>query len=183
MAMGRSFSPGESGQQSALPVQDAIRLLSFRLPTTVGAGAPSPPALLAGGAPPPMGGAPPSMGGGASPEMGMGGPMGGGGMGGGGMNPGVLQWLRQIFLGLGQPGGGLPNMAPGGGSAPTPSISYSPGGEHAPGPQAPQSPGGWQGGPAASAPGPQAPTMGSSPWGDWQRQERGLGGGPQRFGG
>ena len=52
--LGISFSPLDSGDSGnsktgpTNPVQEAIKILSFRMPTVVGAGAPSPGALMGG---------------------------------------------------------------------------------------------------------------------------------------
>lgn len=167
MAMpGMTFSPGSDKGPSASPVQDAIRLLSFRMPSVVGQGAPSPPGVLAGTPPPP--------GGGGMPGQGMGGPPG---TGAGPVNPILEQFLRLLMQGgMGAQGAGGAGM----GWAPPPSVGYTPPVDHAPGPSQPPAPVN-QPGPVASAPGPSAPA--ANPWGDWMRQDRNLGGGPQRFGG
>jgi len=135
-ATGVTFAPGsdgrgQSGSGGAMPVQEAIRLLSFRLPTTVGPGAPTSPGLLAGGAPG-------AMAGGA-----------GGGMAS--LGPGIEAWLRALFTGGGLPGSaptasgggpsapGLPPTPSGGGMgwAPAPTFTYGGGPE---GPGAPMVP-------------------------------------------
>lgn len=94
---GVSFSPFNAppqmgqGQQKpggVSPVQDAIRMLSFRMPSTVGASAPAPQGLMGG-------------------QTAMGGQLG---------NPLALNWLRALFGGQAMPGAPLPGM--GGGMPP-----------------------------------------------------------------
>lgn len=167
MAMpGMTFSPGSERTQSASPVQDAIRLLSFRMPSVVGQGAPSPPGVLAGTPPPP--------GGGGMPGQGMGAPGGSAPL-----NPILEQFLKLLMSGgMGAQGAGGSPM----GWSPAPTVGYTPPVEHAPGPSPLPTPPN-QSGPVASAPGPMDTGSNTNPWGDWMRQERNLGGGPQRFGG
>ena len=85
MAIGQSFQPGaENGQQQQNgsrrpPVQEAIRLLSLRLPTVVGARGIAPQQLLQG--------------------------QGSAGLGGGPMSLGAaLEWLRKLMSGQGEMG-------------------------------------------------------------------------------
>lgn len=154
MAMtGQTFSPANSqasgGPSGSAPtLQDAIRLLSFRLPTNVGASAPAAPGLLGGGS--------------------QGAPMGGGmpgateswlqtlfGGGGGQQLPPFLAALQErIRAQGGMPGapGGMPGgpgpMPGGGGQAPPPVFQFPYPGQ---GPGIPLDPN--QGG--GSFPGPQ----------------------------
>lgn len=107
---GLSFQPGtdqggagRTGQPREAPLQSAIKLLSLRLPSVVGARGVAPQALL------------------QSPGM------------SGVMHPGLLQLLQQLFSGMGQgaeqgqgqglspTGGGLGNLPPG--SIPPPHIT------------------------------------------------------------
>lgn len=97
---GVSFSPfnappqGGQGMQKpggVQPVQDAIRMLSFRMPSTVGASSPAPQGLMGG-------------------QTALGGQL---------SNPLALNWLRALFGGQAMPGAALPGLgapqgAPGG---------------------------------------------------------------------
>jgi hypothetical protein len=88
MAAGLSFSPmnqtpspGQTGQAQTNPLQDAIRMLSFRLPQNVGASAPSPGGIMGG---------PTALGGQTGP------------------NPGLTAMLMALFRGMGL--GGVPGQ-------------------------------------------------------------------------
>lgn len=171
MAMtGQTFSPANSqasgGPSGSAPtLQDAIRLLSFRLPTNVGASAPAAPALLAGG-PQTLAGMP------QGTESWLQTLFGGGA---GGQLPPFLQALQERLRtqgGMpGAPGGqpGMPGAPGGGGQAPPPVFQFpypgqgpgvpldpNQGGGSFPGPQTqpyrpvPQQPGGGQNYPGGS---------------------------------
>ena len=93
MPLGLSFAPGQNddtnrmgGGQAQTPVQEAIRILSLRLPRLLGAGAPTSPALMGG------------PGGMARGSAGLGGPP---------SNPIIEQLLRAIFGGAAVPPQGL----------------------------------------------------------------------------
>lgn len=121
MQPGVSFSPlnaqaGPTGQNGASPLQDAIKILSFRMPTVVGAlGQPTLP------------------GSGGSPLLG----------GPGGM---ATDWLTNLFRGLapadtgGQPMTGAPTnpVNPGGGNAPPSFTDTQPPGPPPQGPPGPR---------------------------------------------
>ena len=130
--LGQTFSPmdnGMSGQQkptgNAQPVQDAIRILSFRMPTTVGAS-------------------------GITPPQNMQGPTALGGQLGGfpGSNPSLIEFLQRLFGGGRAPSG--PSAAPAGAPGPMgPPPSLGPAGG---GPGVNITPG--DGGPKAALPPP-----------------------------
>lgn len=113
-SLGVSFSPLDQGKASGQdqpvnPVQEAIKLLSFRMPTVVGAGAPSPLALMGG----PNGG---------GTQLGM---------------SAADQWIRRFLMGqMGQQPGSAP-VGPGqapAGPAPNPNVGYTPPGMPRPAP-------------------------------------------------
>lgn len=107
MPLGRSFAPNSDqmsqrppGGAGQSPVQEAVRVLSLRLPRVVGASAPAPGALMGG--------------------------MGGQGLAGPTSNP-IVQQLMQMILGgqTAQQGGAIPGLpVPGG----MPSMPASMGG-------------------------------------------------------
>ncbi len=78
--MGQGQRPG-----GVTPIQDAIRMLSFRMPSTVGASSPTPQGLMGG-------------------QTALGGQLG---------NPLALNWLRALFGGQAMPGAPLPGMGAG----------------------------------------------------------------------
>ncbi len=103
---GISFSPfnqppqmGQGGPRpgGVTPIQDAIRMLSFRMPTTVGASSPAPQGIMGG-------------------QTAQGGQLG---------NPLALNWLRALFGGGQMPGAPLPGM--GGGMPPGGAFGGIPG--------------------------------------------------------
>lgn len=88
---GLSFAPTgqneQQNQQNQTPIQDAIKVLSLRIPSFHGARSPIPNALLQ-----------------ASGAAGM--------PGGGGVPGGLEEWLRRLFSGGGMPGSMTPGSAP-----------------------------------------------------------------------
>lgn len=106
---GLSFAPtGQNEAQNAqnqTPLQDAIKVLSLRIPSFVGAQGIAPQALLGGAG---AAGAP-----GASAVP--------GGPGPGGVPGGLDDWLRRLLMGMGNPmGGGQPGGQPAAMGAPPP---------------------------------------------------------------
>jgi hypothetical protein len=131
----QSLGPGPDQQKgSGNPVQDAIKLLSFKLPTNVGQNAIAPNALIAGG-PTALGGQSGSaliqnflqslLSGHQLAGLGAAGPTGAGGMGG---NP-FMNWMNQEpSPSMGMPGQTNPNLGVnlqfgGGQSQPGPSLT------------------------------------------------------------
>ena len=155
----QGMQPAQGPSQGATPVQDAIRLLSFRMPSVVGAGAPTAAGNLFGQSP----------------------------LGGQLQNPMLLNWLRTLLQGVGTLSGQAP-MGPGpqfggmagptgptGGFNPTPLGGFGAAVPVNIGYDRPQ-PAGTPGGMMASN--WSAPATSGNPYRDWLGQERGLGGGP-----